>query len=313
MSASVYLEVRLLRAAPRSTWRRVRSAAEVAEAASNWFEHYQIHQAEYEPGPLETLGRRRRHAIQPHGRAAGDVQIRPLGAEDPRAGERKDLEGGRRFGPADDHGGTVHLSRGSAAGNRVRCESNGWTDRSISLGLFLLYSIPAFVAGMLFLVFFCYGEYSDVSDGADCTRRGPRSFVDGSILPTTVACRAAGHLPVIVQPGGVAMYARSGMLDVINQDYIRTARAKGLAGTRLILKHALRNGMIPILTLFSSFLPAMLGGACSSRYYSTSPGWDTGFQFDRTERFPDADGLDLHRRDCDAAQHPDHGLALRAR
>jgi len=51
------------------------------------------------------------------------------------------------------------------------------------------------------------------------------------------------------------------MLDIVNQDYIRTARAKGLSGRSVILKHALRNAMIPVITLFSSFIPAMLGGS----------------------------------------------------
>ncbi len=60
---------------------------------------------------------------------------------------------------------------------------------------------------------------------------------------------------------GMAMYARTSMLDVIGQDYIRTARAKGLPEPAVILKHALRNALIPIITLFASFLPAMLGGS----------------------------------------------------
>ena len=47
----------------------------------------------------------------------------------------------------------------------------------------------------------------------------------------------------------MAMYSRSSMLDVINQDYIRTARAKGVSGPVVIFKHALRNALIPILTL----------------------------------------------------------------
>jgi peptide/nickel transport system permease protein len=51
------------------------------------------------------------------------------------------------------------------------------------------------------------------------------------------------------------------MLDTVNQDYIRTARAKGLAEPVVILKHALRNAMIPVITLFSTFIPAMLGGS----------------------------------------------------
>jgi ABC-type dipeptide/oligopeptide/nickel transport system permease component len=59
----------------------------------------------------------------------------------------------------------------------------------------------------------------------------------------------------------LAMFGRSSMLDVVNQDYIRTAQAKGLDGRTVIVRHALRNALIPTVTLFSSFIPAMLGGS----------------------------------------------------
>jgi peptide/nickel transport system permease protein len=68
------------------------------------------------------------------------------------------------------------------------------------------------------------------------------------------------------------MYARTSMLDVIGQDYIRTARAKGVPNSRVIYKHALRNALIPILTLFSNFLPAMLGGSVLIEYIFNIPG-----------------------------------------
>jgi peptide/nickel transport system permease protein len=51
------------------------------------------------------------------------------------------------------------------------------------------------------------------------------------------------------------------MLDVIGQDYIRTARAKGLAERAVVYKHALRNSMIPVLTLLASILPVLIGGS----------------------------------------------------
>jgi len=69
--------------------------------------------------------------------------------------------------------------------------------------------------------------------------------------------------------GGLAAlsrYARSGMLEVVRQDYIRTARAKGLSERVVIFKHALRNGMIPILTLFANILPYLIGGSIIIEY-----------------------------------------------
>jgi peptide/nickel transport system permease protein len=59
----------------------------------------------------------------------------------------------------------------------------------------------------------------------------------------------------------LSRYARTGLLDVIRSDYVRTARAKGLPESIVILKHAARNGMIPILTLLASLLPALIGGS----------------------------------------------------
>jgi peptide/nickel transport system permease protein len=54
---------------------------------------------------------------------------------------------------------------------------------------------------------------------------------------------------------------RTGMMDVIQQDYIRTARAKGLSEGKVIYKHALRNSLIPVITLFASVLPILVGGS----------------------------------------------------
>ncbi len=72
-------------------------------------------------------------------------------------------------------------------------------------------------------------------------------------------------LPVIVLTypslAMLSRYARSGMLEVVRQDYIRTARAKGLHENVVIFGHALRNGMIPILTLMATILPTMISGS----------------------------------------------------
>lgn len=148
-----------------------------------------------------------------------------------------------------------------------------FTDRVISLMLFLLYSIPAFVAGMLFLEFLCYGTFLKWfptlglhSDGAASMDNGKylSDYIWHAVLP--VVCLSLFSL------AGMAMYARSSMLDVIKQDFVRTARAKGVPEWRVILIHALRNGLIPIVTLFSSFLPAMLGGSVLVEFLFGIPG-----------------------------------------
>jgi peptide/nickel transport system permease protein len=64
--------------------------------------------------------------------------------------------------------------------------------------------------------------------------------------------------------GYAAIYARmtrAGMLDALNEDFVRTARAKGLSGTRVVFKHALRAAIMPIVTMFGMDVGALLGGA----------------------------------------------------
>jgi peptide/nickel transport system permease protein len=60
---------------------------------------------------------------------------------------------------------------------------------------------------------------------------------------------------------GVARYTRGQMLEVIRQDYVRTARAKGLSERTVVIKHALRNSMIPVITLLGLYLPFLFSGA----------------------------------------------------
>jgi len=83
-------------------------------------------------------------------------------------------------------------------------------------------------------------------------------------------------MPVIVLAfssiGSWARYMRSSMLEVIRQDYIRTARAKGVLERSVINKHALRNAMIPIVTLIALSVPAIVGGASITETIFNIPG-----------------------------------------
>jgi peptide/nickel transport system permease protein len=141
------------------------------------------------------------------------------------------------------------------------------------LGLFLLYSVPPFVAGMLFLLYLSYGEYLKIfpmerlhGDRADQLAWLPWlwDYLWHATLP--IICLSLFSLAPL------AMYSRTSLLEVLGQDYIRTARAKGLSERRVILVHALRNSLIPLITLFASFLPAMLGGSVIIEYLFNIPG-----------------------------------------
>ena len=76
----------------------------------------------------------------------------------------------------------------------------------------------------------------------------------------------------ILQAGSLIRYVRTAMLEVINQDYIRTARAKGLKEKVVIYKHALRNGLIPVITYIGMILPGLFAGALITETIFVWPG-----------------------------------------
>jgi peptide/nickel transport system permease protein len=70
----------------------------------------------------------------------------------------------------------------------------------------------------------------------------------------------------------ISRQMRAGMIEVIRQDYIRTARAKGLAERVVVYKHALRNSLIPIITLLAGLLPSLISGSIVVELIFTIPG-----------------------------------------
>ncbi|WP_049628254.1 oligopeptide ABC transporter permease AppB [Bacillus sp. JFL15] len=84
---------------------------------------------------------------------------------------------------------------------------------------------------------------------------------------------------------GLTRYTRSNMLDVLNQDYIRTARAKGFKENRVLFKHGLRNALLPVITIFGLMIPSFIGGSVVVEQIFTWPGLgklfvDSAFQRD---------------------------------
>jgi peptide/nickel transport system permease protein len=96
---------------------------------------------------------------------------------------------------------------------------------------------------------------------------GMRSFVIEDFTTVEIILDRLWHLmlpSVILAIGGIAAlsrYTRSSMLEVIRQDYIRTAKAKGLSEETVYYKHALRNALLPIITLFGFLIPGLIGGS----------------------------------------------------
>lgn len=152
-------------------------------------------------------------------------------------------------------------------------------DSFLTLKLFILYSVPSFWMGLvLILVFGKTGlDWLPVVGlhGPDAGEmQGFAWFKDMAlhcILPV-----------VTLSYGGLAYLSRQmrvGMIDVIRQDYIRTARAKGLSERKVVFKHALRNSLIPVITLLAAILPILIGGSIVVEYVFNIPGMG-GYVFD---------------------------------
>ena len=147
------------------------------------------------------------------------------------------------------------------------------SDNAITVFLFILYSLPNFWVATLLMMFLGGGDflnifpiYGLVSDNyeqlAFWGRVGDRLW--HLVLPIT--CLTYGGL------ASISRFGRVGMLEAIRQDYIRTARAKGLSEKVVIFKHAFRNSIIPIVTLLAALLPAMLGGSVIIESIFSIPG-----------------------------------------
>jgi peptide/nickel transport system permease protein len=145
-------------------------------------------------------------------------------------------------------------------------------DGLVTIILFVLYSIPTFWAAlMLILIFGATGlDWLPVLGlhDKDATQLTGLAYAWDYVKHII--------LPVITLTYGSFAYLsrqmRAGMLDVIRQDYIRTARAKGMSERVVIYKHALRNSMIPILTLLASILPILIGGSVIVEKIFSVPG-----------------------------------------
>jgi peptide/nickel transport system permease protein len=94
-----------------------------------------------------------------------------------------------------------------------------------------------------------------------------RSFVTEDFTTAELVLDHTWHLmlPSIIMAihgiAGISRYTRSSMLEVIRQDYIRTARAKGVPQETVYYKHALRNALLPIITIFGFLIPNLIGGS----------------------------------------------------
>jgi peptide/nickel transport system permease protein len=148
----------------------------------------------------------------------------------------------------------IWLSFGILFGYLSATRAGGWLDRALTIGSVGGISIPVFLIATLFLYFLTYKVELFPSSGYEPLLDDPVQWAYHLILPWFTLA--------ILNIGFYSRVLRSSMLDVMREDYVRTARAKGLDERQVMTRHVLRNSLIPIITLFGlDFGATLFGGA----------------------------------------------------
>ena len=149
----------------------------------------------------------------------------------------------------------VAFGLGITAGKIAAYHQNSWIDRLVTFSATLGVTVPNFVVAMWFILFFGVArQWLPLGGwGASGHCLFPGLFCTDWILP--VAAYALAPMAVI------ARYTRSSIVDVIREDYVRTARAKGLVESMVMKRHVLRNAQIPMVTALGTEIPNLITGS----------------------------------------------------
>ncbi len=150
---------------------------------------------------------------------------------------------------------------------------NSISDKMMTFFLFFLYSLPVFWVALILQATLCEGGKIPIFP-----LKGISAGSVWGLNSWQIIWRTALHyvLPVFCLAyagfAGLSRFARSGMIEVINKEYIRTARAKGLPESIIIFKHALRNALIILITLFAGLIPGLVSGSIFVEHVFNIPG-----------------------------------------
>ena len=143
-----------------------------------------------------------------------------------------------------------------------------WFDRIFSTLAFVGFSLPTFFTGLLLILLFSITlDWLPFVYRADISATGWQwwwEHIKQSIMPVTVLG--------LFQAASWMRYVRSAVLDVIRLDYVTTARSKGLSERVVVMKHVVRNALIPVVTLVALTMPAVFGGAIVTEQIFRIPG-----------------------------------------
>ena len=146
-----------------------------------------------------------------------------------------------------------------------------WQDKSITVFIFLGFSIPGFWLSLLLMYWLgvvhnwlpISGLHSINYDSLTTMER---------IYDTTSHLFLPIVIPSLTGLAGFTLFVKNGMLDVLNQDFITTARAKGLTESSVTYTHALRNALLPLITLLGLSIPGFIGGSVIAETIFAIPG-----------------------------------------
>jgi peptide/nickel transport system permease protein len=150
---------------------------------------------------------------------------------------------------------------GIAVGVAQALRPHSALDRTLSVGSLVLYSVPVFWLGLMLLLLFGqvlrWLPVGGVVDPVVYASLGPF----GRLLDRLQHLVLPALTLSLVGAGSTARYQRAAMLDALSQDFVRTARAAGLSERTVVLRYAMRNALLPTITLIGLSLPSLLSGA----------------------------------------------------
>jgi peptide/nickel transport system permease protein len=142
---------------------------------------------------------------------------------------------------------------GIAAGVAAALRPRSWVDRFATLGATFGQAVPNFWFGLILVAIFAVQLRWFPATGFTPLTESPSGWLRGVILPSIALGTSSS--------AAIARQVRSAMVGVLQQDYVRAARAQGLSARRVVLKHALTNAMVPVVAVLSFQITVLLGGA----------------------------------------------------
>ncbi len=163
---------------------------------------------------------------------------------------------------------TAGIAIGVAQGSRP----GSARDDAFSVVTLTLYSMPVFWLGVMLVIFVAQPiDWIPIGGARDPVLFGRQPFVEG-VIDRARHLLLPGLTLGLVGAASTARYQRAALLDALRQDYVRAARARGLPERAVVLRHALRTALLPVIALFGMSLPILLSGAVLVEWVFDWPG-----------------------------------------